>query len=222
VNLLWNVRGVLLEATINTASLFALSSILAVVLSLLVGIAGLSANKWLSWTTLVFGETFRGVSLVVQLFWIFFVLPLFGITLSATTAAVIALGLCFGAYGSEIVRASLLAVPKGQREAARALGLSPLRTFLLVELPQALLIMLPPMGNLLVLILKSTSVTALITVPELAFTASALNSNHGASLAVFGYVMITYYLLSRLVLWGTQAAERRFSLGRIADQRGAA
>ena len=219
MNLLWNVRGVLFEATLNTLSLFVFSSILAIVLSLLVGVARTSTNKWFSWTALVFGETFRGISLVVQLFWIFFVLPLFGITLSATAAAVIALGLCFGAYGSEIVRASLLAVPKGQREAARALGLSPLRTFVLVELPQAMLIMLPPMGNLLVQVLKSTSVTALITVPELAFTASALNSNHGSSIAVFGYVILVYYVLSRLILWGIGAAERRLSLGRVADLR---
>jgi polar amino acid transport system permease protein len=219
VELLWSVRGVLLEATINTALLFVLSSVLAMLLSLLVGIARISRNRWLSWAALVFGETFRGISLVVQLFWLFFVLPLFGITLSATTAAVIALGICFGAYGSEIVRTSLLAVPKGQREAARALGLSPARTFLLVELPQALLIMLPPMGNLLVLILKSTSVTALITVQELAFTANALNANHGATLAVFGYVLAVYYLMSRVVLWGTRSVEARFSRGRIADQR---
>ncbi|HVN34560.1 MAG TPA: amino acid ABC transporter permease [Casimicrobiaceae bacterium] len=211
MSLLWDARWTLLQATLTTATLFVLASGLALVLSLFLGVARLSSRKWLSWTALLVGETGRGVSLVVQLFWIFFVLPLFGVTLSATTAAVLALGVCFGAYGSEIVRASLLAIPRGQREAAEALGLSRLRVLALVELPQAFVIMLPPLGNFLVLILKSTSVTALITVPELAFTASALNSNFGANIAVFGYVLIAYYAIARLVLWGTRRLELRLA-----------
>ena len=220
MSLLWDVRWSLLQATLTTATLFVLASLLALVLSLLLGLARISSHKWLSWSALLAGETGRGVSLVVQLFWIFFVLPLFGVTLSATSAAVLALGICFGAYGSEIVRASLLAVPRGQREAARALGLSPLRVLALVELPQAFVIMLPPMGNLLVLILKSTSVTALITVPELAFTASALNSNFGASISVFGYVLAAYYALARLVLIGTRWLERRFAYQGVVGPAG--
>jgi len=211
VSLLWDARWTLLQATLTTAKLFALASVLALVLSLVLGLARLSSHKWLSWTALLVGETGRGVSLVVQLFWIFFVLPLFGVTLSATSAAVLALGVCFGAYGSEIVRASLLAIPRGQREAAEALGLSRLRVLALVELPQAFVIMLPPLGNFLVLILKSTSVTALITVPELAFTASALNSNYGANIAVFGYVLFAYYVIARFVLWGTRRLELRLA-----------
>lgn len=221
MSLLWDVRWTLLQATATTATLFLLSSVLALVLSLLIGLARLSSNTWLSWAALVFGETFRGVSLVVQLFWIFFVLPLLGITLSATTAAVIALGVCFGAYGSEIVRASIQAIPRGQRDAAAALGLSKLQALMMVELPQALLIMLPALGNLLVLILKSTSVTALITVPELAFTANALNSNFGANMAVFGYVMAAYYVVARVILLGTNRLERRLAAARGYSARGA-
>jgi len=220
--LLWDVRWTLLQATATTVALFVLSSALALVLSLLIGLARLSSRGWLSKAALVFGETFRGVSLVVQLFWIFFVLPLLGITLSATTAAVIALGVCFGAYGSEIVRTSILAIPRGQRDAAAALGLSKLQALVLVELPQALLIMLPSLGNLLVLILKSTSVTALITVPELAFTANALNSNFGANLAVFGYVLAAYYVVARIILFVTRRLETRLATARGFSTRAAA
>jgi polar amino acid transport system permease protein len=209
MTLLWDVRWLLLQATWTTAKLFALAAVLALALSLVFGVARVSKSPWLAWTSLVFGEVFRGVSLVVQLFWLFFVLPMLGVSLSATAAAVLALGLCFGAYGSEVVRTALLAIPDGQRQAAHALGLSRLKTLALVELPQALVIMLPPMGNLLVLLLKSTSVTALITVPELAFTASALNSNMGVSLAVFAYVMAAYYVLGRCVLFGANWLGRR-------------
>lgn len=206
---LWNVKSVLWEATLTTARIFILAALLSIALSIVIGLARLSAHRWLNWTALVFGEAFRGVSLVVQLFWIFFVLPFFGLTLSASTASVLALGLCFGAYGSEVVRAAMLAVPKGQREAAYALGLTKLAALTHVEFPQAFKIMLPPMGNLLVLVLKSTSVTALITVPELSFTANALNANLGASLAVFAYVMAAYYVMSRAVLWATGSMEHR-------------
>ncbi len=221
MTLVWDVRWLLLEATFTTAKLFVLSAILALVIAFLVGVARISSRKWLSWSALVFGEVFRGISLVVQLFWIFFVLPMFGVSLSATTAAVLALGICFGAYGSEVVRASLLSVPEGQRQAALAVGLSPLLTLILVQLPQAFATMIPPFGNLSVLLLKSTSVTALITIPELAFTASALNSNVGASLAVFGYVLAAYYVMGRIVLSGTNWLERRVTFWRAGSARGA-
>lgn len=221
MTLLWDVRWLLLQATFTTAKLFVLSALLALVIAFLVGAARTSSHKWLSGAALVFGEVFRGISLVVQLFWIFFVLPLFGISLSATTAAVLALGICFGAYGSEVVRAALASVPDGQRQAAFAVGLSPLLTLVLVVMPQAFATMIPPFGNLAVLLLKSTSVTALITIPELAFTASALNSNLGASLAVFGYVLAAYYLMGRVVLSGTNWLEHRVAFWRNAGARSA-
>jgi polar amino acid transport system permease protein len=221
MTLLWDVRWLLLQATFTTAKLFVLSALLALVIAFIVGVAQASSHRWLRWSALVFGEVFRGISLVVQLFWIFFVLPMFGVSLSATMAAVLALGICFGAYGSEVVRASLLAVPTGQRQAAFAVGLSPMLTLVLVELPQAFATMVPPFGNLLVLLLKSTSVTALITIPELAFTASALNSNLGASFAVFGYVLAAYYAMGRVVLAGTNWLERRATFWRANSMRAA-
>lgn len=209
---LWAVRGVLLQATLSTIDIFIFSALVAIVISFVVGLWRLSPNKWLNWIPLVFGETFRGISLVVQLFWIFFVLPFFGITLSPIVAAVMALGLCFGAYGSEIVRAAMAAIPRGQREAALALGLSPPLTLMLVELPQAFAIMLPPFANLLVLLLKSTSVTALITVPELTFETSALSSNFGVNIYIFGYAMFAYYVLSRLIFWIAAILEHRMTV----------
>lgn len=206
---LWDTRWVLLEATGATARIFLCSAVLALVLSFLVGTARSSSLRWLRWTALAYGELFRGVSLVVQLFWLFFVLPLLGVTLSPQGAAILGLGLCFGAYGAESVRVALASVPPGQVQAAQALGLSRVQAFFKVELPQSLPVMLPPLGNLMVMALKATSVTAMITVPELAFTANALTANMGASVAVFAYVGLAYYLMAKFVVWLTRSLERR-------------
>lgn len=209
---LWTQRGVLLAATGTTLEIFVMSALLALTIAFIAGIASVSSRQGIRRLARVYGELFRGISLVVQLFWLFFVLPLFGLTISATQAAVVSLGLCFGAYGAEMVRAGLLALPKGQREAAQALGLTRYQSFVFVELPQAVPILLPPLGNLLVLILKSTSVTALITVPDLSFVSNALSANLGVSMAVFVYVIAVYYVLAQCVLSLTARIEKRLRI----------
>ncbi|WP_250502062.1 amino acid ABC transporter permease [Caballeronia sp. AZ7_KS35] len=215
---LWTQRGVLLAATGTTVEIFACSALLALAISFVAGIAAVSSNKWARPAALIYGELFRGVSLVVQLFWLFFVLPLFGLTISATQAAVYSLGLCFGAYGAETVRTALLALPKGQRHAAQALGLTRYQSFVHVELPQAVPILVAPLGNLLVLIIKSTSVTALVTVPELSFVSNALSANLGVSFAVFIYVIAVYYALAHCVLSLTARIEKRMRAGLHIEQ----
>ena len=202
---------ILIKATGWTLLLFLGGAVLALALSLAAGLCRVSTSSVLRAIATAYTEVFRGVSLVVQLFWIFFALPAFGIRLSETSAAVLGLGLCFGAYGSEIVRSAILSVKRGQREAARALGLSTSHSMALVIFPQAVLVMLPPFGNLLIQLLKSTAVAALITVPELTFQASAINNNHGGGWAIFGFVLIVYYATSKLVLFAVGTAEARFS-----------
>lgn len=118
-----------------------------------------------------------------------------------------------------MVRAGLLALPKGQREAAQALGLTRYQSFVFVELPQAVPILLPPLGNLLVLVLKSTSVTALITVPDLSFVSNALSANLGVSMAVFVYVIAVYYVLAQCVLSLTARIEKRLRIDIRAGMR---
>jgi polar amino acid transport system permease protein len=98
-------------------------------------------------------EFFRGISTVVQLFWLYFALPFFGISLSAEIAAVIGLGLVHGAYGSEVVRGAMQSIGRDQWEAAVALGFSRRTTLFSIVLPQAFVAMLPPLGNSLVLLL---------------------------------------------------------------------
>jgi L-cystine transport system permease protein len=109
----------------------------------------------------------RGTPLLVQLFIIFYGLPSIGITLSALVTAIIGFTLSVGAYGSETVRAAILSVPKGQWEAAHALGLSKLQTLLYVILPQAIKVAIPPMANSFISLVKDTSLAAAVTFTEL-------------------------------------------------------
>jgi cystine transport system permease protein len=109
----------------------------------------------------------RGTPLLVQLFIIFFGLPTIGITLNALVSAIIGFTLSVGAYGSETIRAAILSVPKGQWEAAHALGLSKLQTLLYVILPQAIKVAIPPMANSFISLVKDTSLAAAVTFSEL-------------------------------------------------------
>jgi polar amino acid transport system permease protein len=208
----WSARSVLIEATIVTIQIFAVSVVLALVLSLLLGVALASESVLVRWGARIWCELFRGVSLTVQLFWLYFVMPFFGVTLPAMGAAVAALALCFGAYGAETVRAALQAVSGGQREAAASLGFRPAQTFRLVVLPQAFRLMLPGLGNLAILVLKGTSVTALITIPELSFQAFAINNNFGSSLSVLVFVICAYYAMAKIAISATRYMERATAL----------
>jgi polar amino acid transport system permease protein len=141
-------------------------------------------------------ELFRGSSALVQLFWAFYVLPFFGINLPALVAGVIVLGLNEGSYFSEVVRSGLNAVPVGQREAASALGFSPAYRFFRIILPQALPIMIPPFGNVLVTMLKFTSLVSLVTIQDLSFRANLIATSLGQSGPVFGLALAIYFILA--------------------------
>jgi polar amino acid transport system permease protein len=139
-------------------------------------------------------EFFRGTSLLVQLFWIFFVLPVMGLPLQPVTAAVLTLSLNFGAYGSEIVRGSLMAVPASQIQAASSLALSRWQIFFLIVIPQALPVAIPAWGNLMIELLKGSSLVSLLGLSDLMFTAYQLNMVTLKSLPIFGLVAV-YYLI---------------------------
>ena len=115
----------LLLGTVTTIKVLVCSTILYVIISMIFGLMRLSKNPAIQGVATIYIEFFRGTSLLVQLFWVYYVLPFFGLSLEAFVAGVVALGMNFGAYGAEIVRAGILAVPKGQWEAAHALNFSP-------------------------------------------------------------------------------------------------
>jgi polar amino acid transport system permease protein len=153
-------------------------------------------------------EFFRGSSALVQLFWAFYVLPFFGVSLSPMVAGVLVLGVNEGSYFSEIVRAGFAAVPRGQREAAITLGLPARYRFFRILLPQALPLMLPPFGNELITMLKFTALVSLVTIQDLSFRASLVGSSLGESGPVFGLTIIIYFLLALLLGGGVRLLER--------------
>ena len=163
------------------------------------GLMRLSKNIIIQGIATVYIEFFRGTSLLVQLFWVYYVLPFFGISLEAFVAGVVALGLNFGAYGAEIV-GRILAVPKGQWEAAHALNFSPAKRIKRIIIPQIFPIILPPAANLTVELLKATALVALVTVVDLTFEAKQINSITWLSAQCFGTALLIYYIMARLAL----------------------
>lgn len=190
----------LLEGALITIQQTVLASILAVLIAVVMGIMRLSQNMAIRGAATVYIEIFRGTSLLVQLFWIFFVLPLFGITLEKFTAGFIAVGMNLGAYGAEVVRGAIQSVPRGQYEAALALNMSPAQRMRRIILPQAVLIMLPPWGNLFIELLKGTALVSLISVTDLMFQAKQINGSTFLSAEAFGTALILYYIMARFAV----------------------
>ncbi|MFC2967530.1 ectoine/hydroxyectoine ABC transporter permease subunit EhuC [Acidimangrovimonas pyrenivorans] len=198
------------DGTLITVGQFFLAAIVAIALALLAGLMKLSRNWLLKGVAVVYIEIFRGTSLLVQLYWIFFVLPLFGLTLEKFTAGFVAVGMNLGAYGAELVRGGIQSVPKGQWEAAYALSMSPAKRMWRIILPQALINMLPPWGNLLIELLKGTALVSLISVTDLMFQAKQINGTTFLSAQAFGTALIIYYVLARLLLTpAVRTLERR-------------
>lgn len=211
-------RSDFINGTLATAAQFFLAAAVAIVLALIAGLMKLSENVVLRGTANVYIEIFRGTSLLVQLYWIFFVLPLFGITLEKFTAGFVAVGMNLGAYGAELVRGAIQSVPKGQWEAAYSLSMSPAKRMWRIILPQALVIMLPPWGNLLIELLKGTALVALISVADLMFVSRQINGTTFLSAQAFGTALIVYYIFARLIItpcmrWLEAAMARK--IGRV-------
>jgi polar amino acid transport system permease protein len=196
-----------------TVSAFALSALIAVALAIPLGCARVGSSKLVRSMACIWTEFFRGVSTVVLLFWLYYVLPTFGVSLSPMTAAVIGLALVHGAYGSEAVRGAILAVPPGQREAALALGFSQLQSLRLVILPQAFSLILPIFGNSLVALLKATALASVIGLPELSYQANLSVSRTYAIAQTFALTMLLYYAIAQachLTVRGMEKSVRRW------------
>lgn len=211
----------LLEGTWITIQITVLGSILAVACGLAAGLAKLSPFAPLRWIAVVYVEVFRGTSALVQLFWLFFVLPQFGVVLSPMTVAVLGLGLNVGAYGAEVVRGAILAVPRGQWEASVALNMPRATALRRIIVPQALVAMVPPWGNLLIELLKATALVSLITIGDLAFRAQQMNQTTLRTIEIFSLVLVIYLCLSLAIAIFARWLERRLASG-LARGRAAA
>jgi len=210
----------LLQGTVNTVLVMLGAGLLAVTLSLVFGLMRLSASRTSQVMATIYIEFFRGTSLLVQLYWVYYVLPLMGVSFTAMTSGILALGLNFGAYGAEIFRGSVQAVPKAQWEAALALNMSPWLRMRRIIIPQTYMILLPPAANLTIELLKATALVALISVVDLMFVAKQINATTWLSAQTFGTALLVYYAMARFVLtpflrWLETLAARKMGL----DQR---
>jgi ectoine/hydroxyectoine ABC transporter permease protein EhuC len=190
--------AVTFEATILCAPI-------ALILSFLVALARRSSFRPLSVLTQAYIEIIRGTPGLLQLFYIFYALPFIGIRLLPLQAAVIGLALNYAAYGAEVFRMGFEAVPKQQIESAIALGMSPILRMRRIILPQAIRVIVPPLGNLLIELFKATALTSLITVDELVFRSQRLNIMTYQTVKIYTLIALFYFLMcypsSRFVGW---------------------
>ncbi|MGK9168426.1 ectoine/hydroxyectoine ABC transporter permease subunit EhuC [Inquilinus limosus] len=189
----------LLEGGFMTIAITAGAAVLAVVCAFVAAMAKMYAPWPLRWLAIAYIEIFRGTSALVQLFWLFFVLPQFGVTLEPVTVAILALGLNIGAYGSEVVRGAVRSIPRGQWEATTALNMSRLQALRDIILPQALVAMVPPWCNLFIELLKSTALVSLITISDLAFKAQQMNATTYRTVEIFSIVLVMYLAIALLI-----------------------
>ncbi|CAM3543247.1 ectoine/hydroxyectoine ABC transporter permease subunit EhuC [Marinicrinis lubricantis] len=206
----------MLRGTWITVQVTFLSAIVAFFVAFLFGLGRLSRWKLINGICYVVVEFIRGTSLMVQLFWLYYVLPFFGISFNELLTGIVAIGLNYGAYGSEIVRSSIKAVPSGQREAGIALNLSPIQIMMRLIIPQAFIRMIPPFGNLLIELLKGTSLVSFITLADLTYEAMTLRNHYYSEQGmIFALLLVIYFILAYAMTLGMRALEKRMSAGRL-------
>ncbi|EJO27738.1 ectoine/hydroxyectoine ABC transporter permease subunit EhuC [Achromobacter marplatensis] len=199
----------LLEGLVVTLEIMAGAVVLAVPLALASGIGRMSPIRPVRWLASVYVEVFRGTSALVQLFWFYFVLPLFGVQLPAMLVGIVVLALNAGAYGAEVVRGAIRAVPPGQREAGVALNLTRAQILRRIVVPQAIPAMLPPAGNLLIELMKNTALVSLITITDLTFRGQLLRSETLRTTEIFALMLLMYFGVALLITAGVRLLERR-------------
>ncbi len=221
----------LLEGAKLTVLLTVVVMAIALVLGLLLALGRLSHTRLLRWPATAYVEFIRGTPLLLQLFYLYFVLPFLvipglfpdGIKLPALVAGIIGLSLNYSAYLSEVYRAGIQAVDRGQTEAALSLGMSGIQTMRLVVLPQAIRTILPPIANYFISLFKDTSLVSVITLTELMFTGEILAASTFKHIEIFTMIALIYFAMcypsSLFVGW----LERRLRTGyRRAQPKGGA
>ncbi|MHC5905961.1 ectoine/hydroxyectoine ABC transporter permease subunit EhuC [Streptomyces sp. S6] len=200
-----------------------LGALLAAVVAFVCGLAANARPRMARWTSRGVVEFFRGTSLYIQLFWLYYAFPLLtGYEFGPLVCGVLALGLNYGAYGSEVVRGALAAVPAPQREAAVALNFTPPQRLYRIALPQAWPQMIPPFTNLLIQMLKATPLLWLISVADLTTVVQSLRDRTGETIPAYLTLLVLYFALARLLTAGMGLLERQAAgrLGRTTATSG--
>lgn len=192
----WSAFPELLGSVPIVAYLAIGAMILALVLGLLLALARMSRLRLVRSLATVYVEVFRGTPLLVQLVYIYFVLPAIGVNIDPIPAGILGLGLNYAAYLSEVFRTSILSVEHGQTEAALSLGYTPTKTLWKIVIPQSFTVSLGPIGNYFIAMVKDTALTSVIAVTEILKTANSLNSRTFQTTAIYTAAAILYLIIS--------------------------
>ena len=204
----------ILHGAIVTVEVTACALVLGCIMGLLVGIGRLDPKRRFIYSICTAYVTFiRGTPLLVQLFLLFFGLPQFNILLPAFVCGVIGLGIYSGAYVSEIVRGAIQSVDKGQMEAARSIGMSSGQAMRAVILPQAIVRMIPPLGNEFIALIKNSALVSLLTIADLMHEGQKIISVSYRSLEVYLAIALVYLILTSAAGLILQRAEQRLRMG---------
>jgi len=205
--------NLILQGALVTVELTLMGSVLALAMAFVAGLGRLSRHVAVRALATAYIEFFRGTSIFVQLFWVYFVLPLAGFELTPMQAGVLGLGLNVGAYGAEVVRGAVQSIGKEQYEACVALNLGRWQGLRHVILPQALLVMLPTFCNNAIELLKATSIVSLISLSDMTFQAQVVRAQTGDTLFPFATILILYFAMASAISWAVRALERRMARG---------
>ncbi|MBV9568678.1 MAG: amino acid ABC transporter permease [Hyphomicrobiales bacterium] len=188
--------GPLLAGLMLTVELTLVVMALSLVFALLVALGGLSRFLPLRWLVKSYVEAIRGTPLLLQLIYVYYVLPEIGIRLDSFTAGVIALTLNYSAYISEVYRGGIQAIARGQHDAAAALGMTGMLAMRRIILPQAIRIVIPTLGNYFIGLFKDTALCSVVSIQEVVFTAQILAARNFQYFTLYTVVGIMYFAVS--------------------------
>ena len=204
----------LLRGALVTVEITACALALGCVLGLLVGIGRLDPKRrWRYGACTAYVAAIRGTPLLVQLFILFFGLPHFGILLPAFACGVLGLGVYSGAYVSEIVRGAIQSIDRGQTLAAQSLGMTPSVAMRQIVLPQAVVRMIPPLGNEFIALIKNSALVSLLTIHDVMHEGQKIISVSYRSLEVYLAIALVYFVLTGTVTLVLRHWERKLSQG---------
>ncbi|MEI6202792.1 MAG: amino acid ABC transporter permease [Enhydrobacter sp.] len=193
-----------------TLIISAVTLVLAMILGLIIALMDMSRFAPLRWIGISIGEVIRNTPILVQLLWAYYVLPIvFGVRIESFTALVVGLSLYQAAFISEVYRSGIQGVPKGHREAAQVLGLTPIQSFFRIVMPQAIRMTLPPLASNFVQLIKFSSLGAVISVSEITRRGMELSASNFRPLETFTFIAVVYFLICWPLAMAIRWWERR-------------
>ncbi|WP_058952827.1 ectoine/hydroxyectoine ABC transporter permease subunit EhuC [Clostridium tyrobutyricum] len=212
IDFIKNILPILLKGSVMTVELTVITIILGSILGILLALLRLSNNLVLKYVSNFYTWIFRGTPLLLQLFFFYYGLPFIGIELTPFTAAIIGLALNCGAYMAEIIRGGIQSIDQGQFEAAKALGFSYTQTMQRIILPQTFKVIIPPVGNEFISILKDTSLVSTIAMVELMRSAQQIYATSFDPISVFLTAAVFYLIMTTVFTTVFGIIERRLSV----------